>query len=231
MPDAIHCDRGARHRPHNMNKINTIAISAFLAIGTSFPAHADLVTFDDLDGSIGTEIPDGYKGLSWERFFTLDPFTPLSFEDEAIEYAEGLISAPNIAYNGFGDDAAISSDTEFSVASLYLTAAFTEGLTVTLQGIDNVGLKFEKTVVLSTSTPLFVELGFNSINELEFEVLRFPGITGTQFVVDNLLIGDGTLTAVPEPSTYALGSLMLLGGVMYLRRRSKSAAAAKVNAG
>ena len=115
--------------------LNYIAALALLA-GASFSsqsAAATTITFDDLsDNGSGTLIANGYQGLSWTNWFVLN--TPaLTLGSGSNGFAAGTVSPPNVAFNGSGDDAIFSNDA-FIFNGVYLTAAWRNGLQVTVTG-------------------------------------------------------------------------------------------------
>jgi hypothetical protein len=179
---------------------------AFLASVAAFalagPASAELLTFDSLPGD-GSLIPAGYGGLVWSNFDDLNAtFGPPS------GYINGLVSPPNVAFNGFGSPASFTSVETFELNSFYLTAAFNDGLNVTVTGLLNGVMINSTTLVVNTSGPTLETFNWAGINAVDFSSCcgvhhdDYLG-SGTQFVIDNL-----SISTVPEPSTWAT---LLLG--------------------
>jgi hypothetical protein len=115
------------------------------------------------------------------------------------------VSAPNVAYNNAGQPASVTGTT-FNFIGADLTAAWNNGLSVTVDGYDNGVLVDEKTVVVNTTAPTFFQFDFDGITELVFSSTggtnAGDGGIGTQFVMD-----DFTFTAVGDPSvTIAAGA-------------------------
>src|SRR5438105_12765075 len=109
-----------------MQKLKLITLAVLTLLFATAPAHADintLITFDDLAGVQGP-IDDGYMGLHWSNFYyanghNFDPGDPLMHG-----YENGVVSKHNIAYNGYGFDAAFFLDPGFSftLTSAYFTS-------------------------------------------------------------------------------------------------------------
>jgi hypothetical protein len=113
------------------------------------------MTFDDLSASdFGSIVPNGYKGLTFTNLYAINPL--LYFSNSG--YKEGTISPPNVAYNGFGGKATIFSPVgqEISLASMWVTSAWTNDLNLLIERFDTSGVKVAPdftTVLLSPYTP------------------------------------------------------------------------------
>ena len=87
---------------------------------------AATLTFDDLPAvaTCCSTIPNGYGGLNWGNLSYrngTDPSIPGS------GYVNGLVSPPNIVFNGNGDPGSISSVTPFTLTSAYFAGAWNDG--------------------------------------------------------------------------------------------------------
>jgi len=189
-------------------------IAAVFAIGlvALFQAKADLFTFDDLPDSFpGYAIPNGYGGLDWGNFYELDGANINSFYGvSASGYANGVVSANNVAFNNFGNTAITSAATPFNLVSGYFTGAFNNNLTLSVQGYNGGSLIYSQTYTLNATSSQFITLGMNNITEVDFS--SYGGYnaglnygSGTQFVMDNL-----TVIPTPEPSALALAGVSWL---------------------
>ena len=201
----------------------SIAALALLAGASSCPrsAAATTITFDDLsDNGSGTRIANGYQGFSWTNWFVLN--TPaFTLGSGPNGFAAGTVSPPNVAFNGFGDDA-IFSDNVFTFNSVYLTAAWRDGLQVTMTGklfgvtIDMV------TLSLSATIPTLEIFNWAGIDEVDLSATggtQDPAYSsdGTQVAMDNLTI----TTSVPTPEPSALAILAgSSGGLAFAHRRA-----------
>src|SRR5690349_4056930 len=117
------------------------SLLAFSAVAQS-GSVTRVVTFDDLTpGTEWTLIPNGYANLRWSSFGALNG----SLRPAREGYRTGTISLSNIAFNIEGNPAAISSPVACDVKSAYLTAAFTEGLQVAVQGWTGTTLVYSNT--------------------------------------------------------------------------------------
>jgi hypothetical protein len=184
-------------------------------------AAATTITFDDLsdDGS-GTQIANGYQALNWTNWFVLNTptFTSASGSNG---FAAGTVSAPNVAFNGFGDTA-ITSDNIFTLTSAYLTAAWRDDLQVTMTG-KLLGV----TIHMATFSPsaiaptleVFNWDGIDEVNLFSTGGTQHPGYSGdgTEVAMDNLTINESVV--VPEPRTLVILVGVLATFVLFGRRR------------
>jgi hypothetical protein len=151
-----------------------------LSLALASNANALLINFDDITipDSYHTPISNGYQGLNWNNFNAL-----LSSSYSGNGYRNGLVSSPNVAFNPFGNPASISSLTNFNVASGYFTAAFTSGLQITVNGLNNGTQIYTKTFSVVPSGPTLTYFNWSGINQLTFST-----DLGQQFILDNLCI-------------------------------------------
>jgi hypothetical protein len=196
--------------------------SAGIALGTT-PAT---ITFDELTPSThGDLIPNGYAGLQWNNFYVLNA---VSYIDNPSGYQNAVVSANNVAFNGFGDPSMVSA-TAFDLNSAYLGAAWNDGLQVEVQGFVGATLTYDNTYTVNTTGPTLINFNYLGVDEVSFIAsggTLHPGYTGsgTQFAIDNL-----TLTLVPEPTLFGLvglGAAALMSArprvsAAHLRARSK----------
>jgi len=211
-----------------MKKIVLAMAVLALMVGSGTTARATLVTFDDLTRN-DSPIPNGYGGLNWNNFYVLDG---VNYSGNPSGYQNGVVSPNNVAYNGFGNPAdalSVDSVTPFTFNSAYLTAAWRDGLQVTITGYLLGVQEDQTTVTVNTSGPSLITLNWTGIDDLNFNSFGgvphgYSGGNGTQFAMDNFLY-NAPVTAVPEPSTFVIG-LGCLGFVGYALRRRRNAVAA-----
>ena len=180
-----------------------IALAALLA--ASFGAHAAVITFDDTP--VGG-IANGYAGLNWNNFYTLEATGGY----QSTGYGTGTISG-EVAYNGYGSAATISapSSTGFALTSGYFTAAWFDETAVFNATFED-GSTATKSFAITTGGPVFEKFGWQNLASV-----TIVGDGGSQIVLENL-----NTTAVPEPAETSL-LLAGLGAIALVARRRKQA--------
>ena len=200
-------------------------------VGAASPANAS-INFDDIpNAGTGTLIANGYHGLDWTNFYATN-----SSDDGLSGYANNEASAPNVAYNGYGGVSEVLSATNFTLNSFDLGAAWNNGLTVVVEGLEDGHIIDATDFVVSATGPAQLKtLDWSGIDELTF--FTFGGNNagyngqGTQFVLDNLdIAGPGVTGGTPEPSIWALAfvGVGLAGWRLRSQRRSATRAAAVI---
>ncbi|MHC5934852.1 PEP-CTERM sorting domain-containing protein [Nostoc sp.] len=207
-------------------KLSTAAIGAtVIVLGIGAVAQATVLTFDDLtpiqnpDIFFFGSIPNGYGGFDWDNFETNNVSNP--DPNHLTGYDYGRVSGDYVAFNEFGNPALISGSV-FDFNSAYLTAAWNNGLSVTVQGLKSGATLYSKTVVVDTTQPTLVNFDYFGIDQLRFT--SFGGVEpdylsgrGTQFVLDNFTFNEKA-TSVPEPTFLpALLSIATLSAGSVLR--------------
>jgi len=198
------------------------AVAASLALAGTARASIVDITFDDLsDNGGGTPIANGYQGLNWSNFYVLN--TSLY---EASGYVNGVVSPPNVAYNGFGDPASISAapGTNFTLFGGFFTAAWNNGLQINAQAYDTFGNPIAADNVTFTENTFGPqEQSFNWANIGSVTFTSFGGTpagydgSGEHFALDNLYVSE-----VPLPGAMPLfgAALAGLGGLGFWRRKA-----------
>jgi hypothetical protein len=186
-------------------------------------ASAGVITFDNLgDNGSGTPIFNGYAGLQWNNFDVLDAVA-LANQVGPTGYSNGIVSSPKVAFNISGTPASFSSGTTFNLDDFYLTAAWSDGLTVQITGLIGGNPVDSATEVIDTSGPTHVMLNWSGIDEVDF--VSFGGVQhghigqGSNFALDNLTLAFNGPT-VPEPGTWAM-LILGLGMVGFAARRRR----------
>jgi hypothetical protein len=190
-----------------LSSLGMVVVSAGIA-----GADPALLTFDDLptpwdpvDGSYNAPIPEGYGGLSWINFHVLDA---VDFPNNPSGYLNGMVSSPNVAVNwGALPSGMKLSSGLFDLDSAYLTAAWTGGLSVEVQGFRNGVVIYDHFYTLSQTSPTLIQFDYTGVSKVLF-------FAGSQFGLDNLVV------TVPEP---AAGAVLVLGWALVRagQRRTK----------
>ena len=207
-------------------KLSTAAIAAtVIVLGIGAVAQATVLTFDDLTpvpfapASAFAPLPNGYGGFNWNNFsYTSDTYSLTGYDN-------GRVSGDYVSYNAFGNPAVVS-DSVFDFNSAYLTAAFNDGLSVTVEGLKSGATLYSKTVVVNTTQPTLVNFDYFGVDELRFT--SFGGVEpdylinrggGTQFALDNFTFNE-KVTSVPEPTLLpALLAVATLSAGSVLKRK------------
>ena len=194
-------------------KQQAIVLSILLAMAAG-SAQATVITFDGIPNSNDIIAP-GYSGLQWNNFLVLD-----GVNHGASGYTLSAISPNNVAFNGFGGPATFSSASAFTFNSAYITAAWNDGLQLTVTGSLN-GVQVDTTTfTVNTSGSTLETFNWSNIDSVTFTSFggtpnpNFTG-SGEHFAMDNLTIN----ATVPEPSTVFLLGLGLLGLMATARRK------------
>jgi hypothetical protein len=194
------------------------------------PAVAAMtITFDDLTdtsgGFGGTPIANGYQGLNWSNWNVLNTagFTS-NFGSNGAQ--PGTVSPPNVAYNGFGDEA-IFSNNPFTLNSADMTAVWNDNLQVTVTGKLAGVTQDTITFLLSATAPTPESFNWANIDEVDLTATGgtlhsgYSG-SGTEVAMDNLTI---TTQVVPAPLIgHGLPVVLAVGGALLgakLSERSK----------
>jgi hypothetical protein len=191
-------------------------LASFAALSLAGPASAKLITFDDLANvNVYQNIPNPYDGFDWSSHFRYLNGADYPYPSG---YQNGVVSASNVAFNAKGLPVNFSRRMPFELDSFDLTAAWRNGLEVTVTGYLNGVMVDSATLIANQSGPTLETFNWD-VNKVVFQ--SFGGASvgwfdGYQFVLDNLRIGPvpeelirvNSFGAVSESSTWAL---MLLG--------------------
>ncbi len=170
-----------------------------------------VLTFDDIttEPAGGVVIPDGYSGFEWNsvgdhRFGVVN-----GSSQPGSGFENGVVSGSYVAFNSYGNSSLILRDTAFDFEGAYLTAAWNDGLEITVDGYFNNFLEYTTTVIVDTTEPTWFDFDYMGIDKLEFTAFGGTdaglGGSGTYFAMDNF-------SFVPEPGTiflFALGGLIV----------------------
>jgi hypothetical protein len=200
-----------------MRRAFVTAVGALImAVTFSGSAVASTLTFDDIASNSQGIIPNGYGGLQWNQMGYVDGAT--SFADSG--YENGTVSGSYVAFNNNALVATVYGTT-FDFNSAYLTAAWNNGLNITVTGMLGATSLYTQTVTVDTTAPTFFAFNYLGIDQLIFSSsggtnagLGFPG---THFAMDDMSVN---LAAVPDGGS-ALAMLGLgMVGISAIRRKS-----------
>ena len=128
------------------------------------------ITFEDLTYPFdySADVPTTYEGLTWDNFrFMETDEQPPSLENS------GYIanSGNNLVFNTSSKRATISSDENFAVESFYASAAWRDGVRLTVQAYDDGEFLGRQTIYVDSDATRKVELDpslFGSVDEVGF---------------------------------------------------------------
>jgi hypothetical protein len=192
-----------------------VILASVAGLSLADPASARVVTFDDLpDNSLYNRFLNPYAGFDWSSNFRYMSGADYPYPSG---YQSGVVSAPNVAFNANGKQVSFSRRMPFELDSFDLTAAWRDGLEVTVTGYLNGVMVDSTTLIVNTTGPTKETFDWD-VNKVVFD--SFGGVSvgfnGYQFVLDNVTVSPvpgssarfDSFAAVPESSTWAL---MLLG--------------------
>lgn len=198
----------------------TTAEAILVVLGIQGVGQATVLTFDDIAPvSNYGQVPNTYGGFNWSNFYYQNDSSP-ALSNSGFE--NGTVSGNYAAFNsGLQPTATVSEAIKgsvFNFNSADLTAAWNNGLSVTVEGLNNSSVLYTKTVTLDTTAPTLVNFNFLGVNELRFsssggvEPANLVGKgSGTNFVLDNFTYNETPVVPVPESSNGAVEALVILG--------------------
>ena len=151
------------------------------------------VDFEDLSAPNGSlePLPSNYAGFTWTNFGLME------YDEFQLESDSGYrpASGDNLAYNQYGDAASIARGSDFDLESVAMSAAWNEGLQVTLSGYNNGALTGTETFTLAYGVSQVFELNdaiFDNVDEVVFTASGGTDVTtdsgaGTHFALDDLI--------------------------------------------
>lgn len=221
-----------KYRQHLFGKPIVGLLFLFGLMSINRVASAAVLTFDDIAidksgfPSYVTPIANGYGGLNWNNFEASAPV--LTYNNG---YVHGIVSGDQVAFNNYGNLAAVSSS-QFDFNGTYLTAAWRNGLHVTVSGSLDGTLLYSQTITVDTYGPTWFAFNYVGIDSLSFT--SFGGTNagligadgsggtvigdGTQFAMDNFTFTQAA--PVPVPAAAWLFGSGLVGLIGVARRKA-----------
>lgn len=188
-----------------------LALLAFAVVATGSALRAgEVLTFDDLLGS--GNVPNGYGGFDWYNLYYLDGLTYGANNG----YTYGVVSPPNVGYNGYADYGDFTSASPFTLTSMYLASAWDGTQTIIIDGLDQFGnVIASDTLVVSEYSPTLETFNWSGIYGVGFD-----SDGGDQIVVDNIAINGGVGSVPDAASTATLLGAAAFGLGLLRRKRS-----------
>lgn len=186
------------------------SILSFLLAACCASVHADVIGFDDLASSETAVIADGYAGFNWTGVGVIGAD---AYPDSG--FANGVVSAANVAFNHGGGTVTISNATGFDFIGAFFTSAWYEQ-ELSFEGSRAGQLLFATDVSygIDTFAPQWIELGWRGI-----DTLTIYNSSGTQWAMDAFTASAPAPNTVPEPGTLALCGIAAAGWLAARRRR------------
>jgi hypothetical protein len=167
---------------------------------------AETFTFDDFYPPVAhlNPVESGYAGLNWINFNAMD--VQMQYSDNyPTGYVTGRVTPEFVIYNDNGMPAEFRSATPITFVSAYLTAAWMDGLDITVEGFLDSALIGTQTVQVSTAASQQFIFNYEGVNRVVFTpsggtLSASSSGSGPFFVLDNLEItGDD-----PEVTTITI---------------------------
>lgn len=208
-----------------MKKGSVFLCVIFLLFVVVVGADAALLNFDDITTEYDATVQE-YGGFNWININVLhkDYFKDKFSINSGFE--NGVASGEYVAVNNYARTATVASEgAQFDFEGTYLTAAWNNGLNITvvakLDGIE----KYNQTVIVDADCKTWFDFDFSGINELMFSssggINAELGWKGQHFVMDDFTFTE--FAQIPVPSTLLLFSSGLIGIAGFRRKFLKKA--------
>ena len=204
-----------------------VSLAALILVSLCLSSSARATTvigFDDITPVLPNPgygstvlVPDGYGGLDWNE----PGETVLSASAGHSAFDDGDITPFYGAIFGTATHTVTSPGGTFDFVGAYFTGGWFSK-TAPVMGFLG-GVQIHSTTVSATdNSPVFHSFNWIGIDKLVFPIINDGGTPGNNddYVVDNFTINN--LTSVPEPSTYVMAAIGLLGLGFVARRRRRS---------
>ncbi len=195
------------------------AFAGSLNVGT---AQGITLTFDDLPALSSApgdcvSVPNGYGGLQWSNMLYLNGVNwPADQSNQ--DYTTGVVSPSNVALNAFGSPAEISSLAPFCMQSAYFTAVTVEPVQLQVQGSRAGIIIYDTTFTIVTTAPSLLTFDGSAVDRVRFKTSAAVWANNAFYFADWFALDNLTITAVPEPSSFAVS---VLGVCLIILRQRK----------
>ena len=149
-----------------------------------------MITFDDIANTTNTSgvpLPNGYRGFNWKNVLVLNG---LNDSNPGTGYRTGVVSPPNLAFDGFGGPMNITSATgnTFTINSFYSCAAWYDNITLEITGSKSGANVYTKSVSLFMQSRTFIELNWSNIDTIYLDSVCDWCCDAKHFTMDNLCV-------------------------------------------
>jgi hypothetical protein len=187
-------------------------------------ANATTITFDNVSADPQHAVPNGYSGLNWDNWSTMDAAAAGTTNSG---YGIANTSGNWSAFNIDADPAEITS-TGFNLIGGNFTAAWNDNLQLTVEAYNGATLLHSATLNLSTTSVLAAVFNWTNLTRVVFTSdggtphAGFSPGSGTNFAVDDLQVAA---TPIPGSLLLLLTGIGAICAIGYTRRQGATAAA------
>jgi len=199
-----------------MKKGSVFLCVIFLLFVVVVSADASLLNFDDITTKYDATVQE-YGGFSWININVLhkDYFKDNFNINSGFE--NGVASGEYIAVNDYARTATVTSENgPFDFKGTYLTAAWNNGLNITVAAKLDGMEKYNQTVIVDADCKTWFDFDFLGINELEISSSGGTnaelGWKGEHFVMDNFTFTEFVQTPVPSTLILLFSGLIGIAG-------------------